>query len=126
MQPVADKVKASLSRIRQDLSNNLTFDLASPFALSMSPGGDLSHFEDLAVETLVTSTLNGLSSGSADLAGFATERSLAATALLTFKSTSPAVDTTIASLQATVADGLAHGDQKLVSAARALLKILNG
>ncbi len=123
---ITAKVKASLSRIRQDLSNNLTFDLASPFALSMSPAGDLSHFEDLAVETLVTSTLNGLNSGSADLAGFATERSLAATALLTFKGTSPAVDTTIASLQATVADGLAHGDQKLVSAARALLKILNG
>ena len=89
------KVKAALSRVRQDVYTNLNFDLTSPFALAMSPGGELSHFEELAADTLVAGTLNGLSSGSPDLQGFAAERALAATSLVSFRGVSPTVRTTV-------------------------------
>ncbi len=118
------KVEASLSRVRNDAYANLGLDLTMPFALQMTPGGELSHFEDIAVNALVIGATIGLDG--AKISQFARERETAVTSLASFRGASPKVEEVAAALQALITQGLLAGNTELVTTARSLLKILNG
>lgn len=123
---VDEKIRASLKRLRTTIYQTLTFDLKNPYALTLGTNGELSQFEDVAAAWLAEGTLFGLNLDAAQIGKFNDERLVAAKVLLTFKDASPKYEETVQALKVLVTKGRETGNEKLVTAARAALAVLEG
>ena len=122
---VGKKIDTTLLRLRASLYPNMKYDPKNPLALSLSPGGAPSQFEELAQAFLATGTLRGLRPWNDQSALLQRERKVAAENLATYCSISEICSEVRAKLRIEETQGKLLTNTQLVSAVRALLKILN-
>ena len=120
---VGARVTALLSKLRAGSYAGLVFDMKNSFALQLSPGGELSHFEELAFSTLANGVLVGFDPAADPAASvvFQAERAAAATALLSFKPHAKSYGDVIEQLNALYLKALAAGQTQMVHDLRVLL-----
>ena len=117
-------VTKALTKMRASVYGELSYTEDSPYALLLAVGAPNSQFEEMAAQSLSNGVLMGLDGDVAQLPVYAAERSVAVAQLVSFRGIHPAVEQTLAQLQALEIRAVHDGNQALRDEARRLERLL--